>query len=306
MCWLSVAGVVCAVLWLDSSGRAPGRGYGRGDSALVLASALAAVLCGLVVVQGLIDRRRRARWCGGEALWPPAEPPDWPGFRVSCGVLGLVVIGLVGYHIGVGFEVGLLGRRTAALLLACVSGGCGVALLVLVDRRWSVNLAEIGMALMCLAACCGAMVFLPAEPVALGHRYPLVFNAVLIALAGMSWLWCWLSSVWLQQLDAGVPWTTAGRMIEPARRVAFFSGLMALAVGWLMTVWPRLGTVATMDHSLGRIAAGVAGHLLLLLAVLWSGRRTGRASFTGLAVLTVTSLLAFVYVRTVPLATVTL
>jgi hypothetical protein len=55
-----------------------------------------------------------------------------------------------------------------------------------------------------------------------------------------------------------------------------------------------------MDHSIGRLVAGVAGHLLLLWAVLWGAHRVRQARFTGLAVLAVASLLVFVYVRTVP------
>lgn len=304
--WLIVLAAALAALLFHRYGQTPAGGYARGAWGLVFAVTLALVLCVFVAIQGLIHRRLRTRWAGSGASCPPAEGPDWPGFRASCGGLGLVLVLLACYHLAVGFDVHPPGRRAAAILLMGALGGCGAALLVLADRRWSANLADVGMAQLCLAACCGAVAVLPSEPVALERRYPLIFNAILIALAVMTWLWCWLGRVWRQQLDGGTAWTTAGRMIEPAGRVSFFSGLTALVVAWLMAVWPRLPAVSTMDHSLGRIAAGVAGHLLLLWALLWSARRTRRLFFTSLALLAVASLLAFVYARTAPLATRTL
>ena len=178
-----------------------------------------------------------------------------------------------------------------------------MALLILSGRRWSIDAAEVGMALICLCLCCAGQSLLPTEPAALARRSPLIFNALMVTLGVMSWFWCWLGCVWVQQLDGGSAWTTGGRMIVPAWRMSFYAGLLALASAWIMTVWPRLGGVPTMDHSLGRIASGVAAHLLILWAFLWCGRQTRRSGFVGLAVLAVASLLAFVYVRTRPLDT---
>ncbi|MHC4065829.1 MAG: hypothetical protein ACYSUQ_03670 [Planctomycetota bacterium] len=301
--WLVVLGATFAALLLHPSDRAPVSGWAGSASALLLAETLAVVLCGFVTAQGVIRGRRRARWAHSDAVGPPADAPEWPGFRASCGALSLLLFLLVCYHLGVGFDVHPLGRRVAAILLMAASGGCGMALMFLVDRRWNLDLADIGLAHICLAACCAAVIVLPAEPVALGERYPLIFNAMVIALAATSWLWCWLSCVWQQQLDGGTAWTTAGRLIQPALRASFFSAVTALIVAWLMTIWPRLPAVSTMDHSFGRVAAGVAGHLILLWAVLWSARRTGKSSYIALAVLTAAGLVAFVYARTLPLIT---
>jgi hypothetical protein len=159
------------------------------------------------------------------------------------------------------------------------------------------------MGLLSLALCCVAVMLLPAEPAALSVRYPLILNATLIALAVITWLWAWLSCVWHQQLDQGNAWTTAGWLIRPAQRLSFFAGMLGLALASLMTVWPRLVGMPDMDHSLGRIAAGVAGHLVLLWALLWCARRLRRRSFTALAFLSLASMLSFVYVRSLPLTT---
>jgi len=298
---LVMASAMCTALSSALTGQPHSEANLRGAAGLVLAVSLSIALCGATTVAGLIHRKRRARWAIGDAGWPPPETPHSYAPRAAAGAIGLVLILLVCYHLAIGFDIHPLGRRTAALLLACTAGGGGAALLFLIERKWNVNLADIGMALISLAACCAAVAVLPTEPQSLDHRYPLIFNAVLFALALMSWLWCWLSCVWRQQLDGDVAWTTAGRMIEPAVRVSFFTAVAALVLAGLMTAWPRLSTVSTMDHSLGRIAAGTAGHLLLLWAILWSARRTRLASFIGLAVLSTISLVGFLYVRTGPL-----
>ena len=92
-------------------------------------------------------------------------------------------------------------------------------------------------------------------------------------------------------------------MIIPATRVAFYASAMSLTAGAVMAVWPRLPGLSTMDHTLPRVAWGVAGYLQLIVVAVWCGRRTGRSTFLGLAALALASMLAFVYLRSVPLQT---
>jgi len=270
---------------------------------LLVAILATLLLCAGVILQGAIHSRARQAWLRSGAPGPPGESPRWPGFRPFCGILGLVVLVLGCYHVGFGAAPALVGKCLGALLMGAACGASAAAMFALVSRSWSVNLADVGLALFNVAACCVAVALLPGQPGELALRYPLIFNAVLAALAVLTWFWCWLSRVWEQQLDGGVAWTTTGRMIGPARRVAFFAAVLALLVGWLMTVWPRLPGVSTMDDSFGRIAAGIAGHLALLWAALSGARRTRQPGFVVLALLTVAGMLAFVYVRSVPLTT---
>ncbi|MCH7814872.1 MAG: hypothetical protein IID40_12730 [Planctomycetes bacterium] len=287
--------------WRPQSPLAVGR---AGDPTVLIATiALSLLLCGFVVAQGMVHQRGIVCWLRTGAIDPPIEAPDWAGFARSCSLIGLFVVLLTCVQISVGLSADPDWRRWTAVFLAVLCGGCGVALLVLSGRRWSIDAAEVGMALICLCLCCAGQSLLPTEPAALARRSPLIFNALIVTLGVMSWFWCWLGCVWVQQLDGGTAWTTGGRMIVPAWRMSFYAGLLALASAWVMTIWPRLSGVPTMDHSLGRIASGVAAHLLILWAFLWCGRRTRRSGFVGLAVLAVASLLAFVYVRTVPLVT---
>jgi hypothetical protein len=301
--WLAVLGVTWVSLRVPVHVQTSTGVYARSAWALLLAGGLAALLCGSVIVQGVLGRRRRARWLRTDPRRLVEPAPHWPGFRTSAAATGLVLILLICYHWVAGFDAEPVGRRLGALAMTCTAGGGAAALLFLLGRGWSLNLADIGMGLVCLAVCCAGVVVLPVSPTALVERHPLILNALLIGLALTTWLWNWLSCVWRQQLDAGVAWTTAGRMIAPATGMAFVAGAAALVVGSLMAVWPRLPMVSTMDHSIGRMVGGVAGHLLLLWAVLWGARRVGQARFVGLAVLAMVSLLAFVYVRTIPLTT---
>lgn len=301
--WLAVVGVTWASLRVPVHVQTPTGVYARSAWALLLAGGLAGLLCGFVIVQGVLGRRHRARWLQTDPRRLLQSAPNEPGFRGSAAAAGLVLILLTCYHCVVGFDAEPVGRRLAALAMTCIAAGGAAALLVLLGRGWSVNLADIGMGLVCLVVCCATVAALPGSPTALVQRHPLVLNALLIGLALTTWLWNWLSCVWRQQLDAGMAWTTAGRMIAPATGMAFVAGVAALVVASLMAVWPRLPMVSTMDHSIGRMVGGVAGHLALLWAVLWGARRVGQARFVGLAVLAMVSLLAFVYVRTIPLTT---
>lgn len=300
---LAALGTIWTALLVPVHQATPTGGLTRGAGAPVLATGLAAVLTAAVITQALCASSRRTRLLRSDPRLTLAPPPAWPGFATGCAAVGLALVTIVCYHLGVGADTQPLGPRLTALLLTAVSGGSGVALLFLAGRSWGVGLAEIGMGLICLAACCAATMAVPAEPAALTRRYPLLFNAMLFALALMTWLWSWLSCVWRQQLDEGRAWTTAGRMIAPATRVSFSCGGVALVVTSAMTAWPRLATVGTMDHTLPRVAAGVAGHLFLLLALLWCARHVRQTRFVALAALTVLSMLAFVFVRTVPLKT---
>jgi len=301
--WLAVLGVVWATLLLPPH-RATGAGtFARSACTPALAGGLALILAGFVAAEGLLERVRRARWLRADPMLLLARSARWPGFETSCRVVGIVLLLLVCYHLGIGVDTEPLGPRWTALITAAAAGVGAAALLAATARRWSVDLAEIGAGLLCLAGACLAVILVPSEPAALARRYPMMFNAILVGLAATAWLLNWLSCVWQQQLDGTVAWTTAGRMIGPANRVAFAAGVVALLVAGIMTAWPRLSAVPTMDHTLGRIVAGVAGHLLLLAVAVWSARRVGQARFTALAVLTVALMLVFVYVRTVPLTT---
>jgi hypothetical protein len=91
-------------------------------------------------------------------------------------------------------------------------------------------------------------------------------------------------------------------LIPHAQRFAFLSAALALVAGALMTYWPRLNSIAGMDHTLGRITAGFAAHLFLVLVMLWCSRRLRRLTYHLLTVLAVVLTAGFIIVRMAPFA----
>ncbi len=67
-----------------------------------------------------------------------------------------------------------------------------------------------------------------------------------------------------------------------------------------MAVWPRWPGIAPTDDSLGRVAAGLAANLFLLLVTLWCARRLRRFTFQILTALTLISLTGFLFIRILP------
>jgi hypothetical protein len=278
----------------------------RSASSVALSLGLAITLCAFVSAQGLLWRRLRRR----ALLADPqpsvaADPPGWPGFRLSAGAVGLILIFLSCYHFAAPVEIAPGGYRLTALSMTVVSAMGGAALFALVGRRWNEDLADAAMGLVSMAPCSAAIALLPATPASLSDRYPLIFNAVVIALAVMTSIWIWLARVWHQQLDpdaAGRPWTTAGRLVRPAGRFGFFTAAIALLVAFLMSIWPCIPTVAGSDDSLGRFVAGLGGYLMLTLILIRGARLTHRGSLSALSVLSILGMVGFIVVRLLPYA----
>jgi hypothetical protein len=65
----------------------------------------------------------------------------------------------------------------------------------------------------------------------------------------------------------------------------------------MMALWPRWPTVSATDDSFGRITAGVAANLFLLLVMLWCSRRLHKTTFQILTVLVVVSTAGFLLSR---------
>ncbi|MBN1512946.1 MAG: hypothetical protein JXB13_13105 [Phycisphaerae bacterium] len=266
---------------------------------LVLAGVLAAVLCGAVVAEGTVRSFRLARGLREDPNLLLEPLPESRLLQAGCSVIGAILVLLAVLGLAVPLELRPGGYRLAALGHASFAFAGGVALFALVWRRWNSVRAELAMGLVTLAVCLVASAFVPNAPQELQRRYPMVFNAMLIALAMMAWLWGWLSGVWRQQLDGEVAWTTTGHMVGPAADFAFQAAGIGLIVALLMAAWPRMGAIGAGDDSLGRMLFGIGGHLLLIFALLAGGRRTGRTRFGRTAAVAVLSLLIFICIRAI-------
>ena len=274
----------------------------RMGTSLTLVVGLSVLLCLFVRLRfWLADAaRRRAIHDNPEDLLESFV--EWPVFRKTAGAIGLLLILLISYELASSPLTGSVTGRVRCIILTLCAASAGVAMFRLFVEKWSDNFADAAMGLLTLAAGSLSLVLLPAEPAAAASRFPLVFTSLLVAFAVMTWLWVWLGRVWCQQLDDGEAWTAGGRLSLSSAVFGFFVACVALVNGSVMAFWPRFRSVGVFDDSVGRMAAGMGGYLLLLLVLLWSRRTSGRAGFGILALLAVFSMLSFLAVRAGPLS----
>lgn len=292
-------------------------GYERTGSMLLLLATLSVLLWLTAVITRAIDRygsleSRNVDATGSNANGSADSPTDhvarsgigdsansrpWPGLTMVATVILVGVVLLAGYHLAVPIAVRPGGFLLTALVTTASSALAAWGGFLLVSRWWSAYLADAAMVLTTLALCGLATMAVPSQPDALAERYPLVFNAMIVGLAVATGLWTELASLWQRRRDKGGDWTTSSRLIPYARRFSFFSAALALVVGAMMALWPRWPTVSATDDSLGRVTAGVAANLFLLLVMLWCSRRLHKVTFQILTVLAVVSTAGFLLSR---------
>jgi hypothetical protein len=266
---------------------------------LVAIVGLALIAGGFTRGHGLARARRRRR-AATEGTAATEQDHEWRGLRTSVGAIGVVLVLLIGLQTAVPPDREWVSPRWAAMMTAGAALLAATACFHHVAWRWSANLADLAMGLVTLAAGSAAVAWIPSDAGGLDAQFPLVFNAWMIALGLMSALWGWLGRVWLQQLDGGRAWTAAGRLSALTPGFAYFTSCLGVALGGLMTVWPRMRPIGIPDDSLGRMAAGAAGHLLLILVLLWNGRRGRGKSHWLPAMAAAASLVGFILVRSAP------
>ncbi|HQE29607.1 MAG TPA: hypothetical protein PL151_17775, partial [Phycisphaerae bacterium] len=241
-------------------------------------------LAAFVTIGGLLAHRRRVE------AWPDrlddllTPPPAWPGFHYSAGILAVTVLVL-----GCMFIVSPL-TPVAAFL-------AGASILVLAARRWNENFADAGLGLITLGVLSLFMLGTPDIRGSKAEYFAAVFTRALLGLALMTGFWHWLASVWLQQLDGGHAWTTAGRLIHPCRRLGFLLGAIGVLVSCQLAFWPKLPNVYIGDNRLGRWIWSLLANLLLIAVLTGAARRTGKSTLGWLALSAAASTVAFIVIR---------
>jgi hypothetical protein len=273
----------------------------RGPVFICWMSAVAVALCGFIMAEWLLVRRRRYHllWENPSELARP--PAGWAGLDSACAVAGWLLILLIGVHFAwparIAWFSGGGGYRASAMLTALVSLGSSAAMFALASRQRRVASADVAAGLLTLGLCAVALCFVPTRPLELAARFPSHLNAILIGAAVMTGAWVWLAGVWEQQLDNGRAWTMTGRLHGFAPRYALAAGLLGLFGAAMMGLWPGLPGMATRDASFGRMAAGIVGHLLLMLALMVAARRWRRPVFSILGGGAAVSLIVFLVMR---------
>jgi hypothetical protein len=215
-------------------------------------------------------------------------------------VIATVELLLVCYHLAVPVAVSSGGYRMAALIVTGSAGVTALACFILLRTAWSAPLADSAMALGSLGLAALVTVLVPAAPHALAARYPMLFNAMILGLAVAVGGCVWLGARSDGQSSRWGAESMVGRLAPHARRFAFLNAALALVISAAMAMWPQWPEIATMDHTLGRVAAGLAADFALLLVTFWAYRRLHRPSFQLLSIMVLLSTVAFVTVRMLP------
>jgi hypothetical protein len=223
-----------------------------------------------------------------------------PGLSTSVVVVATLLVVLICFHLAVPIASNRTDYRRGAPALVgsavIASWGC----FKLLEREWHVAVAELAFALASLALCSAAAGVVPTRPGLLAAQYPMLFNAMIVGLAGAAAIWTRYVIEW-QGATAVTPARRSHlRLVPVAKRMAFLSAALALLIGVVMAVWPRWPAIATMDHSIGRVTAGFSANLFLLLVLLWCSRHIRRPTFHVLTVLSVFVTVGFLLVRVIP------
>lgn len=269
-----------------------------GHWSLQLEFALTLLLVAATVLRDFAFRRRRNRaWPDDLDAYLKPYPRPAGIHALTCIVAGLILT-LGVYQIvqpdGSVTSTGFVGVATLGMAAA--------ATFFLAYREWSLALAELGMALTTVSIArlslgLAGLFTDRAHAPEYADRMPVIFNAVIFALAIMAALWFWLSRFWDQQLLDGVPWTTTGRMIPLARKTGFVVTAMAVLTTFQMAFWPEFVPSERGDDGAGRITASVLAALLLAWIAAQQARRANSSMMGGLAVAAIVAACAIILVR---------
>ena len=250
------------------------------------------------VLQESHYRMRRGRaWPDrlDELLKPYSQ---WPAYTQIESVIAAAILVLGVFHIV------RPGPPSWQLAIAngAVSSVASATCLFMTYRRWSTNTAGLGIALSALAAvalaCAVVPIFTTSDDSAeYATRLPVVYNAVLLAMAVMIALWSWLSRFWEQQLLGGAAWTTTGRMIPYAQRAAYLLTALAVLAAFQMALWPKRVLSSVEDNSPGRLVAGILVLLLLAVITARNARRTNSRAAATLGIAFLVAAVFFVFIR---------
>jgi hypothetical protein len=301
--WIIVLLATWACLLGDPFQATSTGGFERTDVTLILVECLAGLILLTVLVTGWFTKSQPAG-CVEEFKLSPGGLSGSTGvphgMRASVAALALALNVAIMFHVLVpaGQSNSILRISGIRAGLAALVAATGCALLL--RRNWGAHLADATLGLFAMGLCGLATLYVPAQAIPLDHRYPMIFNAIMIGYAVASGVFAQFGWLW-DGADHDAH-STRKRLVPHLKRFSFFCAATALLAGVMMCFWPGVPGVSTMDHSFGRILSGFAAFLFLLLVALRNTRLVGRLSFRFLTVAVAASTVAFLAVRAIPFA----
>ncbi len=301
--WILVLLVTWACLLSDPFQATRTGGFERTDATLILVECIASLILIAVLVTGWLTNSKFAKSSTQFTLASTEQSlaagvPQ--GMRSSIAALALALNIAIIFHILVPagestFVLRMSGIRAGVAALVAATG-CTL----LLGRSWGAHLADATLGLFAMGLCGLATLAVPSQLIPLDHRYPMIFNAIMLAYAVAAGIFAQLGWRWARA-DCNAD-SARKRIVPHLKRFAFFCASTGLLAGVMMSFWPGVPGVSTMDHSLGRIISGFAAFLFLLLVSLRNTRLMGRLSFHFLTVAVAACTVAFLAVRAMPFA----
>jgi len=275
----------------------PMGGYERTPALLHLGLTLSGILAGTAMfARRLVHSTASPADDAGDAV------SGYPGIAAGTTALSVVCLAIVAYHLLVPIRLNPGGARLACGLLTITGALATFGSAIMLRLRWSPYLADATLTLAALTLCTAMTAFIPENPTALADRFPMIFNAIMLGLVLAAGA-CAFTAQRLTERGIAEPKSLSNQhIISWLKRFAFFNAAMALVAGGMMGVWPSLPGIAAMDDSLGRVAAGAAAHLALVVVAIYCAQRVRRGSFYALALLAIIATGAFVVGRVLPFA----
>lgn len=276
-------------------------GFQRTDATLNLVECVSYLIpVSVLLVAWLVDYGfLRAKYGDGDIGNAVVQGIPFPcGFRTSVAVVALGLNVALLYQMLVPAGPGSAQLRMSAFRVGSAALIASLGGLALLRRTWSAHLADAVLGLFALAICGMAALAVPDDASPLAQQYPMIFNAMVVGYAFAAALFTHWTVRWSQ---SNLPAQSLRvRFVPHLKRFCFLSGAMSLLAGVMMCFWPGMPGIFAMDHSLGRVIAGVAAFLFLLFVSLRAGRLMARVSFHILTLAVVASMVAFLLVRAFP------
>jgi hypothetical protein len=293
--WMAAGAAAWAALLAPVLMFSPGGRLIRTSTTFGVMIGLAVVSAGAAILHGL-----RLRGAG------PASPiSGLHGHRFATAAINLLLMTTCLYHLAAAVPLDGGFRSAAVVILGCALIGAWSSGTI-ARQPWSLVHFELAMGLASVGACACFVATAPRYGLTIEERFPLIFVASAVGMAASTVIWTYVAG----RIEKGWRPTWADEamavdMRKSCKRFAFATAATGALIAALLALWPTRPGIGVSEDTLERFSVGLVAHLLLLWALLYSGRRLRRVTFSMLTLLVLCSTLGFVAIRVLPWARMT-